>query len=151
MSYVIRRKLEYSLYELSQGKKVIDVAVELGFETHTGFAKAFKKYFGFPPSLCHLRINARLPERATITSVKIKHGGFIMNPHISVVTPFTVAGRTTKKSMPAVKNHYSTPAFAFIDEHEDETHNMLRDTQELFAKSDNIKHCEISMVYDVDP
>ena len=151
MNYVIGRKLEYSLYELSQGRKVIDVAAEYGFETHTGFAKAFKKHFGFPPSLCHLRINAGLPERATIAGVKIKHGGFTMNPHISVVTPFTVAGRTTKKTMPAVKAHYSTPAFAFIDEHEDETDNLLRDTQELFAKSDNIKHCEISMVYDVDP
>jgi len=143
MNYVIERKLEYSLYELSQGKKVVDVAAEYGFETHTGFTKAFKKYFGFPPSLCHLRIKVGLPERATIISVKIKHGGFTMNPHISVVTPFIVAGRT-------IKNSYNTPAFVFKDEYEEETDNLLHSTLSIFKKSDNIKHCEISMVYDVD-
>jgi AraC family transcriptional regulator len=40
MNYVIRRKLEYALYDLSQGKRIIDVAMEYGFETHAGFTKA---------------------------------------------------------------------------------------------------------------
>jgi len=50
MSYVTWRKLQYALYDLSLGKKVIDVAMEYGFETHGGFTKAFVQWFGFPPS-----------------------------------------------------------------------------------------------------
>ena len=43
MSYVIRRKLEYALYDLSLGRRIIDVAMDYGFDTHSGFSKAFKK------------------------------------------------------------------------------------------------------------
>jgi len=32
MSYVTWRRLQYALHDLSQGKKVIDVAMEYGFE-----------------------------------------------------------------------------------------------------------------------
>ena len=28
---------------------IIDIAVEYGYETHTGFLKAFKRYFGSTP------------------------------------------------------------------------------------------------------
>ena len=41
MSYVTWRRLQYALYDLSNGKKVIDVAMEYNFETHGGFTKAF--------------------------------------------------------------------------------------------------------------
>ena len=63
MNYVIRRKLEYALYDLSQGKRIIDVAMDYGFETHAGFTKAFKKCFGFPPSLYHLHLKPYLPKK----------------------------------------------------------------------------------------
>lgn len=39
MSYVTWRKLQYALYDLSQGKKVIDVAMQYGFETHGGLQR----------------------------------------------------------------------------------------------------------------
>jgi len=55
-AYITRRKLKYALYELSKGKKAIDVAVEYGFETHARFTKAFKKCFGYPPSLYRLHM-----------------------------------------------------------------------------------------------
>ncbi|MDR0898539.1 MAG: helix-turn-helix domain-containing protein [Oscillospiraceae bacterium] len=151
MSYVTRRKLEYAQCDLSQGKRIIDVAMAYGFDTHAGFAKAFKKCFGFPPSLCHLRIANKTPERATINSLKRKHGGFSMNPYIIVMTPFTVAGRTLRQKSPSVKHHADIPAFCFTDEYEGCTDNLLTDTSQLFSKSDAIKHCEISMCYDVDP
>ena len=153
MNYVIRRKLEYALYELSQGGRIIDVAMDYGFETHAGFTKAFKKCFGFPPSVCHLHINALPPEKATIYSVKSKHGGIKMTPYIIVMTPFTVAGRTMKKKLPNIKSHVDIPAYCFgltASEIEAET-TALCPTQEDFSKSDSIKHCEISMCYDIDP
>lgn len=153
MNYVVRRKLEYALYDLSQGKKVLDVAVSYGFDTHAGFTKAFKKRFGFPPSLCRLHIFGGMPEPATVNSVKLKYGGFNfnMNPYITVMTPFTVAGRTIRKKLPGVRCHADIPAYCFgINSVETEIIALCPKTSD-FSKSDAIKHCEISMCYDIDP
>jgi len=151
ISYVIRRKLEYALYDLSRGMKVVDVAMAYGFETQAGFTKAFKKCSGFPPSLCRLHIIPELPERATINRVNIKHGGFVMTPYIIVMTPFTVAGRTLRQQLPNVKHHADIPAYCFGINSDEAEITALCPTQEDFSKSDAIKHCEISMCYDVDP
>ncbi len=148
MNYVTRRKLDYAKYDLSQGKKILDVAVAYGFETHTGFAKAFKKRFGFPPSLCHLRIATNLPKRVTVSNLKFRHGGRNMTPYITVVTPFTVAGRTNRHKMPGVRNTADIPAFDF--DPKADVHTLLENTSKLFSKSDAIKHCEVEMCYDVD-
>ncbi len=150
MNYVICRKLEYALYDLSQGERVLDVAVNYGFDTHAGFTKAFKKRFGFPPSLCRLHIFGGAPEPSTVNRVKLKHGGLNMNPYITVVTPFTVAGRTIRKKLPGVKHHADIPAYCFgINSVEAEITALCPDTSD-FSKSNAIKHCEISMCYDVD-
>jgi len=39
MQYIVRRKLLNALYEISQGNKIIDAALEYGFNTHAGFTK----------------------------------------------------------------------------------------------------------------
>ena len=151
MNYVTRRKLEHAQCELSQGRRIIDVAMDYGYDTHTGFAKAFKKCFGFPPSLCPLRMTRRTPEKATVNSLRINRGGFTMTPYIIEMTPFTVAGRTLRLKAPYVKRHADIPAFCFTDEYEESADSLLSETSALFRKSDAIKHCEISMCYDVDP
>jgi len=151
MNYVTQRKLEYALYDLSKGERIIDVAMNYGFETHSGFAKAFKKHFGFPPSLCRLHITAESPKKATINSVKLKYGGLDMTPYITVITPFTVAGRTLEHKLPNVSRHADIPAFCFTDMYEAESNNLLAGTEKLFSKSNAIKHCEISMCYDINP
>ena len=114
MAYVTRRKLEHALYDLSQGRKIIDVAMDYGFETHMGFTKAFKKCFGCPPSLYRLRIMDNPPRRATVESIKlrnIKHGGFNMNVQIKEISSFSVAGVFSRHSMPDVKRSADIPAF----------------------------------------
>ena len=151
ISYVIRRKLEYALYDLSQGKRIIDIAMEYGFETHSGFSKAFKKCFGFPPSLCHLHVMPEMPNKVTVENVKTKHGGFYMTPYITVMTPFIVAGRTLRQKLQNVNRHADIPAFCFVEAYEAKSDNLLDNTCRLFNKSNAIKHCEISMCYDVDP
>ncbi|MGL4739011.1 MAG: helix-turn-helix transcriptional regulator, partial [Cellulosilyticaceae bacterium] len=50
MEYVKERKLICASLELVAGKKIIDIAMEYGYHTHSGFSKAFKKKFGFPPT-----------------------------------------------------------------------------------------------------
>lgn len=50
MQYVLRRKLYNGIYEISCGKKMIDVALSYGFETYPGFFKAFKREFNCSPT-----------------------------------------------------------------------------------------------------
>lgn len=51
MEYVTNRKLIKASEEILQGKKIIEVAMEYGWQSHSGFTKAFKKQFGFYPTL----------------------------------------------------------------------------------------------------
>lgn len=111
MNYVTRRKLEYALYDLSQGRRIIDVAMDYGFETHAGFTKAFKKCFGYPPSLHRLHIPAKLPERATIASVILKHGGITVQVQIKELPSFVIVGVISHHALPNVKRSADVPAY----------------------------------------
>ncbi len=112
MSYITWRKLQYAIYDLSQGKKVIDVAMDYGFETHGGFTKAFVHWFEFPPSLCHLRLNVNPPAKMSVDMLKNKFlGGNEMNPHIIELTPFAVVGYPSRHTKENMKNTADAPTF----------------------------------------
>lgn len=49
--YVQKRKLIRASEEILQGNRIIDVAMKFGWESHSGFSRAFKKEFDFQPSL----------------------------------------------------------------------------------------------------
>ena len=49
MEYIRRRRLAYAALELCEGKRILDVAMDWGFESHGGFSKAFRKVYGFSP------------------------------------------------------------------------------------------------------
>ena len=50
MQYIVYRKLLHAIYEISQGAKMSDIALEYGFDTYAGFYRAFKREFGYTPS-----------------------------------------------------------------------------------------------------
>lgn len=50
MEYVRERRLICASKDIFSGKKIIDVSIEFGFKTHSGFSKAFKNKFGFTPT-----------------------------------------------------------------------------------------------------
>ncbi len=50
MEYIRARRLSLAATELFKGRKVIDIAVDYGFETSGGFTKAFRKAFGYTPT-----------------------------------------------------------------------------------------------------
>ena len=49
MQYITRRKLLHAIYEISCGSKMIETALDYGFDTYAGFYKAFKREFGYSP------------------------------------------------------------------------------------------------------
>jgi len=48
--YVRYRRLSLAAHAIFQGKKITDVAFEFGFDTVSGFSKAFKRQFGCTPT-----------------------------------------------------------------------------------------------------
>lgn len=51
MDYVNKRRLIKSSEAILNGGKIIDAALQFGWQTHSGFTKSFKNEFGFYPAL----------------------------------------------------------------------------------------------------
>lgn len=49
MEYVRHRRLAKGASEICEGRRILDVAMDYGFESHNGFSKAFRKVYGFSP------------------------------------------------------------------------------------------------------
>lgn len=71
MEYVKERKLLRATEDIMLGKRIIDVAIEYGYETHSGFTKAFRKKYGFSPALIHALCIQKLFDE--------KEGNYFMN------------------------------------------------------------------------
>lgn len=145
MNYITRRKLEYALYDLSRGEKIINVAIDYGFETHAGFTKAFKKHFGYPPSLYRLHITASPPAKATIHNVKIKPGGIKMQFEIKELTPFSAIGYASRHRIPGVKSIANLPGF-----YDTAKKDYAAELSTLFRTHTRFQHCEVILCLDVD-
>ena len=48
--YVNGRRLRWAIYEIGEGRNMLDVALEYGFETHAGFYRAFYREYGCSPT-----------------------------------------------------------------------------------------------------
>jgi AraC family transcriptional regulator len=146
MSYVTWRKLQYALYDLTHGKKVIDVAMEYGFETHGGFTKAFMHWFGFPPSLCRLRLTVNPPMKPNVKMLTYKFlGGNAMYPYIIELTPFAAVGYPSRHKSENIKEHVN--ASTFWEKINLDYGTILTKLYDVFPKS---KHFEICMCYDIN-
>lgn len=112
MEYVTRRKLQYALYDLSNGKKILDIALIYGFETHAGFTKAFKKSFGYPPSFYRIHAPISLPKRVDLKKLQEnKTGGIIMQPKIINRDAFKILGYEFKTNLKNNAHSRDIPAF----------------------------------------
>ncbi len=50
MTYLTRQRLDYAYRQLSEGRcKIIDVALDCGYENESSFSKAFKRMYGITP------------------------------------------------------------------------------------------------------
>ena len=69
LSYILKRRLDHALAEISEGRKAIDVVFEYGFNTYAGFYKAFVKMYGISPK-------KYLGIYKSYQSIKLKTGGY---------------------------------------------------------------------------
>ena len=50
MSYVREKRLELAENDIEKGESALDVALKYGFETQSGFARAYERKFGERPT-----------------------------------------------------------------------------------------------------
>lgn len=53
MEYVKDRRLLRAAEDIMFGKRILETAIEYGYQTHSGFTKAFRKKYGFSPAFIH--------------------------------------------------------------------------------------------------
>ncbi len=87
MEFVRKKRLLLSREELLNNNRIIEVALDYGFETASGFSKAFRKEFGYSPTTYIARMSG-CDTKKIITNT----GGNAMNPVIRKKTAFKVAG-----------------------------------------------------------
>lgn len=78
MRYIMLRKLQYAIYDLSIGEKVIDVALKYGFDTPEGFSKAFRNSYGYSPAKYPFFDKLNHLQKIDITAFNTIFGGNIM-------------------------------------------------------------------------
>ncbi|GKX66675.1 AraC family transcriptional regulator [Inconstantimicrobium mannanitabidum] len=112
MEYVTRRKLQYSIFHLSKGEKILDIALNLGFGTHSGFTKAFRKAFGYPPNYYRMHAPEGFPNKINLTKLKEnKVGGIVMEPKIINRDAFKIVGYKFDTTLRNNTHSRDIPAF----------------------------------------
>lgn len=112
MEYVRLRRLSYAASALSSGRKLIDIAMAYGFETHSGFSKAFKRYYGVSPEMYRLHahtLQPPLPDLLRMNQYFI--GGIIMEPKIVTLPAVRLAGYSIQTTADNNENSREIPAF----------------------------------------
>lgn len=132
MDYVHKRRLSIARVELTKGKKIIDIAVDYGYETASGFAKSFKKEFGYSPTT----YAARMID-VDLKLLLAKIGGYIMNPVIMKKESFKVAGYGIKTN---IASSYLKDIAAYWDTYEGE--NL---ENKMYAQLNPPKHGEVGI------
>lgn len=94
MNYVHLRRLSVARTELTKGKKILDVALEYGYETASGFAKSFRREFGYSPSTYMKRMQG-IDHKRLLTKI----GEYVMNPMMVKREAFKVAGYGIKTNV----------------------------------------------------
>ena len=152
MLYVTRRKLAFALYDICMGKKVIDAAMEYGFETHAGFTKAFKRCFGSPPARYCLHVRPQRPQRVELSAIRNKipaglQSNLIIGGMIPLLVqmierpPLAVIGFKKQFSLPQGGARHTRDVPVYWDTAQMD-YSYLSRLHHLFTRS---KHCEIGL------
>lgn len=62
MVYVRRRRMFHAAEAIHSGEEILPVALRYGYSSHSGFSKAFKKIFGYSPSLYRNIVTPHIPK-----------------------------------------------------------------------------------------
>ncbi len=112
MEYVRHRRLAFAAAELATDRRILDIAISYGFETHSGFSKAFRRRFGSTPEAYRLHARFEIPARPSLQ--KMQHysiGGIVMEPKFVTLPAIPLAGYLLKTTSSGGQNYNAIPAF----------------------------------------
>jgi len=113
MEYVRNRRLAYAASELNSGRKILNIAIDYGFETHSGFSKAFRRYFGCPPEIYRTYAAFDVPKVPDLSKSNQFISEFVVEPKIiAKKTSFKLAGFAFKIKLPI---NISSPTSHYLD------------------------------------
>lgn len=142
--FIIKRKLQYALYDLTCDKNIIDVALDYGFQTHAGFTRAFKKTYMCPPKYFRLHSVIGYPKPATVKDIqKIKCGGIKMDCKIIDQEKRVLAGYTFDSTLKNARHTRDIPVFwddLELEGFENKLYHQLKPQ----------KHCEYCICINLD-
>jgi AraC family transcriptional regulator len=112
MEYVRNRRLAYAASELASGRRIVDIAVDYGFETHSGFSKAFRRYFRCPPEVYRMHAPSNIPKPPILQKTKqYVTGGIVMEPKTLKREAVKLAGFALKTRTKDGENKREIPQF----------------------------------------
>jgi len=112
MEYVRLRRLAFAASELSSGRKLIDIAMDYGYETHSGFSKAFKRQYGVSPERYRMRahsVKPPLPDILRMNTYSV--GGIVMEPKLVTLPMIKLVGYALRTRNTDGENNREIPSF----------------------------------------
>ncbi|GCE24176.1 helix-turn-helix domain-containing protein [Dictyobacter kobayashii] len=113
VDYIRRRRLAHAAAQLACGKRIIDIALDYGFDTHNGFAKAFRKTYGCSPEQYRIYVSGQTPKKVDLLLL-MQHnlkGSIVVEPKIVVKPAAKIAGYELKTTCNEGQNLRDIPAF----------------------------------------
>ena len=112
IEYVRNRRLAFAASELNSGLQIFDIAIQYGFETHSGFTKAFRRRFGCPPEKYRMHATFDVPKLPVIKkSQQYVTGGIIMEPKMVKKPAIKLAGLLLKTRTLNSEHYTTVPKF----------------------------------------
>jgi AraC family transcriptional regulator len=145
MEYVRNRRLAYAASELATGQRIADIAVDYGFETHSGFSKAFRRYFNCSPEVYRMHASFDVPKLPILKKAKqYVSGGIVMEPKMVKKETIKIAGFALKTRTKDGENNKAIPQF---------WQDYLTDgrVQKLHSESFVKSHAEYGACFPVNP
>jgi len=112
MAYVRSRRLAFAAHALGSGQRILDIALEYGFDTHSGFSKAFRRHFGCTPEIYRLHAHSAKPLPPVLPEMeKYLIGGIVLEPKMISRPAVKLAGDALKTVSNDGENSVSIPGF----------------------------------------
>lgn len=134
MEYVQSRRLQAALMDLAEDRKMIDIACEYGFETASGFSKAFKHKYGMTPTQMKKSIQ-RMMDEEIVEADRC----FPLIYTVKEMEEFDICGYCI--AMDYESANYADAMAAYWDKYED---NQIE--ERLYRELNPSKHGEIGII-----
>ena len=137
MEYVLKRRLSLAMHHVYNGAKIIDAALLYGFETASGFSKAFRRFYQCSPTQ-YLQDYQSYQEHALISEAGVSKDILEKNVRFEQKGDFKVIGFSTQPMTMNTDNKEEMVAAWYDVEHDGpETY--------LYETLDPSKHGEVGI------